>query len=144
MNLTVLVVARVLQSHRTTNPIVLNRLVRSEDNRIALGHEDIEAVDRVWNMINAVHLIRYDSALYYHKIYDRRQFTYLNNGERVAFDGESEGGIGGSVDYSEPVALSRLDIDSSAHDLWAPIISTNTVDKARVGDLFEFVSQKLY
>lgn len=64
-------------------------------------------------------------------------FIYLNDGERVSFDRESESGISGNVDYSEPVALSRLDVNSSTHDLRSPVVSANTVNKASIRYLFD-------
>ena len=75
--------------------------------------------------------------------HSRRQFTYLNDGERVALNRESESGIGGNVDHSEPVALSRLDVDPSAHDLRASIVSSDTIDEATVRDLFEVISDEI-
>jgi len=100
----------------STDPIVRNGLVGSNDDRVPLGDEDIELIDNEGIALNTIG---------------------FDDGHVVTVDREAVEGTASDVDDTETVALPALDIDDGEWHLGTTLEATNTVNEDGIRNWYD-------
>ena len=125
----------MLKLDGSADPVVLYRLVRIENDGVALAYEDVETIDLFGDVVDTVDL-KIFQLVDYARIRESSE-TYLDDGERMALNGKRVAGIGGEVNNAEAVPLALNNIDAGTLDRGTTNVSPTTIDRTRVGHLNE-------
>lgn len=107
----IIVVARMLEVHWSSDPVILDSLVGIQNHGDPLSDVDVESTDSFWDMGNAIE---------------------LDDGQRVTFNGKFVACVGRNVDDPETVSFALRDIDPGALYGWPVLVSAASVDCSRV------------